>query len=87
MVALWKTTSKPATSGRKFTGEAKVLSMTVTIPSRFPKSATWSSRPTRISGLVIVSTRKTLVRSVRAASQVSGRPASTKLNDQPRSAA
>src|ERR1700741_2002305 len=39
LVALWKTRSKPAWSGRKFTGDANVLSMTVTTPSRRPKSA------------------------------------------------
>jgi hypothetical protein len=43
LVALWKHRSKPAASGRKFTGEAKVLSITVRMSSRRAKLATSSS--------------------------------------------
>jgi hypothetical protein len=53
--------------------------MTVSRPSRCAKSAISRSRPTRISGLVIVSTRNALVCGVRAAAQVSGRFTSTNV--------
>ncbi len=86
-MALWKHRSNPAASGRKFTGEANVLSMTLRKFSRRANSAISRSRPTRISGLVIVSTRNTLVCGVRAAAQVSGRFTSTKVQRQPRPAA
>ncbi|HYB47811.1 MAG TPA: hypothetical protein VED20_10705 [Streptosporangiaceae bacterium] len=63
------------------------MSITVSRPSRRAKPAISRSSPTRISGLVIVSTRNALVCPVHAAVQVSGRCTSTKLYRQPRSSA
>src|SRR6185437_16390556 len=56
-VALLKHRSNPIETGRRFTGVAKVLSITVTSLWRRAKATISRNRPTRISGFVIVSTR------------------------------
>lgn len=54
LVALWTTTSKPISRGRKFTGLAKVLSITEIKPCSRAKSATARRCGTSIKGLEIV---------------------------------
>ena len=86
-MALWHTRSNPAASGRKLTGVANVLSITLTRPWVRANAATSGRRGTRTSGFEIVSNRNARVFGVTASAQVSGRWVSTKLQLQPRSSA
>ena len=86
-MALWHTRSNPAASGRKLTGVANVLSITLTRPWARANATTSGRRGTRTNGFEIVSSKITLVSGVTAAAQVSGRWVSTKLQLHPRSSA
>jgi len=89
-VALWITTSAPCSSGRKFTGVAKVESTSRASPSVLHNAAIGSRSITRSNGLVGVSTKIARVFFLRARFQVrdsSGPTNDTSMPNRPNSCA